>query len=449
MRIHIGWDKMFVLTTNIKQVMQYIIMGLFGLFVIVFLWTYSYVTYSVQGDTAKIEVFYFIPMKQMDISNHIRFISEIPDAEIQYQQNWKTPFKLEVVLTEKSRIKGQEVIIELNRLPSSIFFIRKSKSINLRFQTVPELIEISPVENVNTKGNILIRFNSFIDPDSIKNNVKFSIPGMLYPKKIKQENKERVDYSQWIFSADQKLSYNTTYELVIKKGLKNFSGVMLGNDITKKFKTTQEPKVIETYPKNGQKDVALYTQIRLVSNQPILSGEIEIKNVKGKIECEEYEIIFTPEDILLPNTKYSVKGKILSTYHEPSKEVQFEFLTSTIKENTVWLEVVIGEDKHKLILHEGQKSLKEFRVGLDPKIFPEGVYQIQEASFSFYGPYFTKYPSTWIRFGKNKYIQNLPENLGDSLYTLKSSNCIYIDEENMRWLKGRLKGGEMVIIHSL
>lgn len=438
---------MFVFTTDIKDVIKTIIIVILTIICIVFLWTYSYIVYNVNGNQANVSIFYLLPMKNVDAKKHVVLDSELGHAKVKIESEWKNQFTLQLKLEEISLPSGQKIQIKIEKLPTLLGIIKKTASVEMRFKAVPKVLELKPIEHVNTRGNVKIIFNTLLDPDSLHQHVRASVKGQLVPGKIKIGENEVVDTSQWTFQSEKPLEYQQTYSLIFRKGLKSLNGEVLLEDIEKKFTTTIQPKIVEMDPKQGQNNVPMYTKLKIRWNQNIKQGRVSINGINGTTIIEKDTLYFLPQRVLLPNTTYKGIVKAVTVHDEPSKDFEFTFSTQPIESAKLWIEVILKAKQNELIIHQGNKVLKIYKIGADAAKFPDGTYSIQRFGRFLYTPEYIEYPSQWIDLGNQYYIQNAAPKYNTTVDTLKNSNCLFIRNEDLLWIKEHFKGGEMVIIH--
>jgi hypothetical protein len=140
-----------------------------------------------------------------------------------------------------------------------------------RFTTQPpEVVFTSPGDGQTLtpiETAIQITFSQPVDPQSAIDNFQLRQPG-FFGSAISGDF-EIID-NTLTFTPAERLDFDTTYEVTIEAGVTNVAGGSgMVNPYTFHFTSVPLPRILETYPTDGQNDAPPYTDFTITFNTPI------------------------------------------------------------------------------------------------------------------------------------------------------------------------------------
>jgi uncharacterized protein YfaS (alpha-2-macroglobulin family) len=131
----------------------------------------------------------------------------------------------------------------------------------------PQVVWVSPYEDadlVAVDTTIQVQFNMDVDPASAKAAFHLQAGG----KDVAGTTK--VDGTTLTFTPSEWLAFDTTYKAVVDAGVKSDGGgAGMERDHTWRFTTVPLPRILGTYPADGDRDAPPYTSFEIVFNTPI------------------------------------------------------------------------------------------------------------------------------------------------------------------------------------
>jgi len=263
-------------------------------------------------------------LEEINVNSIFEFT--ISDAEGPYLSHFKAniqpqhPIKTDQIDPSAFIIKpitpflsGQNYTLTISQIPvvynldngEIISYLSPSEEKSISFKTAkPPLIKTIYPEgnNINPNETLIIEFESPIDPTSLPNNLTLN-PNTNISLSWNNDNKI-------IYINHSGLEKNTSYSLLIPKGLKTKSGAILENDINIDFHTAGFLSPVSVYPQNLEDTVSPDTYININFNQKISDDIIKYINFKpdiaGKWFVENTSATFIPKNSLDYDTKYII-----------------------------------------------------------------------------------------------------------------------------------------------
>lgn len=128
-----------------------------------------------------------------------------------------------------------------------------------------------------------------------------------------------------------------------------------------------------------------------------------------------------------------------------------------IEEDQLWVEVSLKEDKHSVIIREGNMILKEMPCSGGTKAEPTvlGVFYLENRGEWFYSERFKEGALYWVRFHEQYLFHSVPidenfkviEEEAALIGKPASHGCIRLKEEDAKWFYYNVPDDTMVVIH--
>ncbi len=145
------------------------------------------------------------------------------------------------------------------------------------------------------------------------------------------------DSKTLVFTPSNVLDKETSYKVIVKKGIKNTASIESENDINFEFKTIGFVRIQSTSPQNNEVKVSESSDIKVTFNQEVdhLSAQNNFRispEISGDFSWEGNTLIFNPKSNLAFNTNYTVKlnpgVKSISGF-DNIEELSFSFRSRT------------------------------------------------------------------------------------------------------------------------
>lgn len=447
---------------------KYVIRYFLPLIIILAL-VYSVITYSdvkvKQGFnqfTTDIVINFFLPMNQDDsFIPQITISSEIPSTPIFYKAKWLDSNTMILKLEQRGYPLGQLLTIQIDDVPTIIPFIKKSVRRKVRPQVPITLLSKSHLEKIPSRGPVPIIFNTPVDQESLKKLIKLPIPGQLKPIEFKVDGESYTDFSCWKYIPDDNFDNNSKYQITFNPGIRSMGGSVINERREITFTIANRPKIISTNPGKNANHVQLYRTIEFALDQDISTANVQITDLKGKLqvagdtEIKENKVVFRPDNAFLPGKRYKAELQAESKDHEPMNEYQFAFTTLNMGDR-YWVEVKLGKT-HTVTIYKGDKEVRHMLAsgGRSECPTPLGYFYTQDRGPSFWSPRFGEGATYWVRLVGQYLVHSVPR---DSRWKVKeeeqeklggpaSHGCVRLDEEDAKWFYENIPGGTLVIIH--
>ena len=300
-----------------------------------------------------------------------------------------------------------------------------------------------------------MQFNTPIDFKNIEEYIQTDVKFDIRPYEI-EAYKKHIDYCKLVLYPKEKLKNESNYLLVIKKGLKAQCGDIIKEDIKIQITTAPKPYIIKTMPNQSAKWVALYPKISAEMSEELSDAIVTMEGIKQKVKIKGNKLEFLPWDLLKPNKEYEVIVQGISKHGEKTDPYIIKFTTMPLKEDELWVEVVL-KDKHEVLIHKGEEVIKRMPASggkpEEPSVL--GTFYIQDRGPSFFSPRFNEGALYWVRIVDQFLFHGIPRDNHwniiqselDKIGKPASHGCIRMLDEDAKWFYENIPHGTMVIIH--
>ncbi|AQS59345.1 L,D-transpeptidase [Desulforamulus ferrireducens] len=374
---------------------------------------------------------FLAPMKPTAIEDLVITRNGHP-GKVPFTYTWQTANTLQIKISEQDYPRGHRYHYKFKGAPSMFwpFFVWAGGDFQAKVPV--RFLGIEASDTVPSRGPAVLKFNTNLKADEIKNYIKLPVPGRLEPANVTAQ----PDYSRWLYWPSTKLQNLSTYEIEILKGLPNQQGEKLTKSIIARFKTTPEFLIEAAYPRPGSGSIWLSREIAIEANQPLKEGSLIIEGLPGRSVIKDNRIYYLPERILLPSKTYRVKAHLVSVSNE-TLDYEYSFSTTNLGQHR-WLEF-----KHApsptLWLMQGNKTLREMPVAVKPgRPLPVGTLYEQNRT------------DHWFRLNADILLHVLPKGRTDRHENLglpTTYSCIYLEEKDLKELLQALPPNFMFISH--
>lgn len=450
---HGGYRMIFV--SDLRKYRNIIIIIIFLTAIIFFFQRFNLVVTEIQGDTAIVKINFLVPMKQFGIEEKIHIKSyHLSHSKIHCDFNWESKNVLRVCLKEISDFKGQKAIFMIKGAETKIPFLSKSLSVLIQFQAEPKLIKVENGKNTPTDGPLILQFNTPIDFKNIEQYIQTDVKFEIRPYEV--DSNKFIDYCKLVLYPDEKLENERNYLLLIKKGLKAQCGEMIKEDIKIQITTAPKPYITKTFPEQSAKWVSIYPKITAEMSEELSDAIVTIDGVKQKVKIKGNKLELLPWEVLRANKEYEVQIQGVSKYGEKTDLYSLKFTTMPLKEDQLWVEVVLKE-KHEVLIHKGEEVIRRMPASggkpEEPSVL--GTFYIQDRGPSFFSPRFNEGALYWVRIVDQYLFHGIPrDNHGNIIQSElekigkpASHGCIRLLDEDAKWFYENIPHGTMVIIH--
>lgn len=406
--------------------------------------------------TVKITINFYAPIDKENIKDKIHIVSQKPEAVVIKNFRWLNDRMLEIFAVEEEQSKGFNINVFTEPLKTKIPGLFKRIKFSYRADVPVYLTDFSPI--VPSKGPIVLKFSSPVKKHTIKKNLKVDFDYKLSCQHTVLKNGEIFrDFSKWYIYPLKDLETGKRYDVKFCGKLENMKGSSYEVEFYKFFKVAEKPKVKSCLPKNKQKDVPLYTPIKIEFDQEMADVNIKVNKMMGEVSFEEKTAEFKPYSAFLPNEDYEVKVTGKSIFDESMDPHNYKFTTCDVKD--YWVEVNLRPIQ-KVVVYKGNKAIRTMLAsgGLtdDPEcITPKGIFYLKERGLSFWTERINEGAYYWVRITGNYLIHSLPRNKEgkiikeerDKLGIPASHGCIRLRDHDAKWFYDNIPAGTMVVIH--
>ena len=245
------------------------------------------------------------------------------DQLVEYEFRFNPAIELAATLSDDKKVytltptaalsQGQEYALDI--LQKNIRYLfgtdtaarqEEAKSVwqgKWQVREAPGLLEFKPQgQGVTLKQEIQITFSENIDFDSFKESVSISPAA--------KGRWQSSDYKTVTF-VPAGFTEDTTYTVVLKKGLKTYNGGYLEEESTHSFSTVGPVKVSQFSPSDQSQGFGVSNSVRITFNQAVdhfsAQSKFEISpSSDGDFQWDGLTLIFQPKAPLSFNTSYTV-----------------------------------------------------------------------------------------------------------------------------------------------
>lgn len=192
-----------------------------------------------------------------------------------------------ILVSENSQIKSEP---------------EKNFEVNFATKGEPGILSYSPNgQNVLTDTNkIEIKFSDEMNQENLLKNITIS-PIIL-------GNWKWSDKTTLAYNISERLKYETSYSIFIRKGITGTAGSFLEKDINLTFRTIGHVKVLSLSPKNGAASVSTNSFLKITFDQPVDKTSAENlfflePLISGRFSWQDNTLVYS-QDGLAKNTSY-------------------------------------------------------------------------------------------------------------------------------------------------
>lgn len=410
-------------------------------------------------DVTLIRIWFPFPMKTDSMVERLVLLEEIPGTAKLAGIRWTNPFLAEVWVREPEDLQGQKITV-LWRSPTRLPLISKSSRVSFRRSVVPRLVEFSEV--APTIGPVLLRFNTPLDPASVKDNIRPGFNGRVEPVVDEAtgpgpaRESRFINYSRWRIIPERRLRHDSRYGISLSSGLSSLAAVRLSRAQEVTFWTPGPVRAVGMSPGNAEEDVPLYPEIIVKFDRELSGGTVRIEGVSGgRIRVRGLHLEFRPDTILMPNRTYTVTANGVSAQGEPSESVTFAFRTVDLG-NSLWIAVDLAGE-HTVSVYRGDKLIRwMIASGGKPETpTPPGTYQLYTRGHSFWSAKFGEGAYFYVQFMGDYLFHSVPfdesgvvkEAEHQKLGKPASHGCVRLSLADAKWFYDNVPDGTIVVIY--
>ena len=425
---------------------------------------------DLEGRETLVRVDFGIPVDAGDVRSRLVLESEIPDRPPKVDLEWESPSMAIIKVAELAYPEGQRIEVSVQNARTSVPFLRKSARAFFRRPVAPRVFEVS--SPVPSAGPVEIRFNTPIEPQSLRQKVVTEVRGEFRPVKSQAAGRQYYDYSRWLFTPSSRLRNNSSYAIQFQPGLRSLGGVELAAPERRVFRTGPPLKTLSSTPADGEKEVWLRPSISVRFDQELgpnstltlspLGGEAGPDEagpegagpIEGGIKVSGRAIEFTPRDVLLPNRSYRVRARAVTPSGE-SGETQFTFRTVEMGDR-LWVGVSLS-GTHRVTVYRGDKVVRQMKAsaGKAETPTPPGIYRLSMRGQSFWSPEYGEGAHFWVQFLGDYLFHSVPF---DEMGRIKpeeeaklggpaSHGCVRLNLPDAKWFYTNVPDGTLVVIY--
>lgn len=441
------------LIKDLKRYIVLIIVLVIIACVVIIIENMALTTVEIDDDQAILNINFLFPMEQLPIEEYISIESEYNHCNYQYSYNWKDSNELVLIIKELDYPKGQRVDIEINDLPTKLLFDKRYEQM-IQFECKPELIDVQPKEVIPTSGPINLVFNTLMDEKSLVKNIQADFEYEIFPLKYFDKEGKVIDYSHWIMYPNEALQENKEYSFVLGE-VSSLSGEQMDEEMEIKFMTAKKPGILSVDIDEGFKTASIYPKIVVQADSIIKKGKVRFQNMTGEVKIENDKMVFLPDELLQENTDYKIILQVMSSDGEWSEEKEYNFTTMSIKDDQLWIEVVLG-DQQEVIVRRGKEVIRKMPCSGGTEESPSvyGTYYLQDRGEEFFSPRFGQGAKFWVRITEQYLFHGIPfdedrnmiqEEL-DKIGQPASHGCIRLLDDDAKWFYEHVPHNTMVLI---
>ncbi|MDA8235357.1 MAG: L,D-transpeptidase family protein [Clostridia bacterium] len=179
---------------------------------------------------------------------------------------------------------------------------------------------------------------------------------------------------------------------------------------------------------------------------------VSLAPVPGFQEVSEGQLVFRPEQVLIPDSDYLV---MIVSKKDKSRVFRYEFKTKDMQDR-LWMAVKLGR-VHTAVIYKGQEPIKWMpasggRPGCET---PLGIFYAGDRGNRFWSARYGEGALYWIRLKGNYLIHSVPRGEGwqikmeehNKLGLPASHGCVRLSDIDAKWVYDNLPQGAMVVIH--
>ncbi|MDZ7609256.1 MAG: L,D-transpeptidase family protein [Candidatus Desulforudaceae bacterium] len=429
------------------------LLGLTGL--VLSLWVPYEVEYT--GEESVVRISFLVPMQKSNTEQKLRVIPENPRVEPQVDINWCGSSTMVLRIRENEELEGQRIRVRLTGARTLISALTKSVNIVVQRPVEPELRDLTPT--VASRGSVVLRFNTPLDPSTVPGNIVLMhngvpVAGRWEPSGADGQSRT-VDTSVWLFEPRHSLPHDETYAVVVKTAVASQTGVRPKSEIRGNVRSAPALAMLSLKPTDKAKEVDLHPEITVEYNQPLLRAEVRVESVRGKTDVWANQVQFTPLEVLIPGETYKVKIRATSRHGE-EVTTAFQFTTRDVQ-NRMWVAVDL-EGTHNVTVYKGREPYKTFKAsgGKVTSPTPLGTYYVYNRGYCFYNARLHEGAYYWVQFSGPFLFHSIPfdtsgkikDQEAEKLGQPASHGCVRLSLEDARWFYENVPNGTMIVIYN-
>ena len=384
-------------------------------------------------EEAKVTINFLIPMAQDELQSHLSVESERDDStQFRYSAKWLSPQIVEIHLSEENAIKGLKVRLCVNDAPTKWRGITKTEKIPIQFIAPIKVNEANTSTLIASNDSFMLTFNTPIKAKELSRYLSSEADFNVSPYK----SEKHAEQTSFLLTPQKPLENGKKYQIIIKKGVKACSGMMLEEDVKIDVLVDQKPTLTQTYPGANDKWIGLYPKITFSTKQPITEAIAKINNETLKAELvDPHHGYFLLDKLLSPNTVYQMQIQLKAPSGERSEIYTIPYSTTSVNNDRAWLLISCSNEKC-IKYYEGTTCVKTFVCGIGREIKTKdlGTYYLQGKS--------DVYENYVLKEGANYWLP-LNDQMGIHGYTRTSE--WQINEEKMQDIGGKTDGKNIIL----
>lgn len=394
---------------------------------------------------AKITINFLVPMNHEHFEENIKITAlDQSHNQYSYQVNWLNTQVVEIKLKEEGKTRGHKIELFIDHAPSTIQNIYKSSRIPVQFKT--EICIKSPQQHLtisSTKAFSVI-FNTPISLKELSRAFQCEVPFLIEAYHESSNENLNDKTTQFIFKPSKPLENGKVYSLVFKAGMRAVSGVCLKQDLHIELEVDQKPTILEVYPNNRDKWIGLYPRF-LVTSKENITGAIAKLNGKtlNGILTDKRHAYFLADELLLPETNYSLEIQVKVKSGEVSEVKKIEFSTTSIDQDRIWLD--IHYDEATIDCYQGKKKIRRIPCQFPRYLLPFGTYYLQGKQEIYEDDVHQLGGNYWIIISGKMGIQgDLRDAYWQPITMSSNASNLVISDEHAAWLYEKVENDTMV-----
>ena len=414
---------------------------------------------EVDDQGARITINFLIPMDQEKLASSIQVKSnKIYANTFSSSIEWTGPQTCVITLEEQGAVKGQDVILLIQKAPTQYRNISKSASIPVQFQSNVEIVEPREEILITTEEPFYIRFNTPMDARTLnkylQSDATFTIKAV---EVMGEDGKTYTDDTYFEFTPKAQLENDRKYLLSFRKGMPSKAGNLLQDSLQVVVQTDTVPLIERIIPADGSKWVGLYPRITVESKTPMETAYIEIagERLQGT-KRSQYRVDFYLSHVLEADQAYTAKVQIQAPSGELSPKSEVTFQTVPITNDRIWAEIILGRS-HEIRIYQGTTELKRFVCsgGTATTPTPSGTFYLQGKEDSYYDDQINEGGNYAMQLSEGIIIHGMARdqnwelkyNVYNRLGEGQTNGKLILKEEDAKWLYEILPNDAMIIIH--
>jgi hypothetical protein len=421
-------------------------------------WWLEIVRINHHSDHSTVTFVFLTPMNPQDVEAKLSLRPEQPQVVPAHRSRWLNSFVLAVDIYEPKRLRGQQVIVQIDRAATRLPLLKKTVRVALRRPVRPALYDLDPV--MPSKGPLEIRFDTPLRPETVPANILITldqnpVKGDFKPRILKAGGAVQEDRATWLFWPEKPVPHDTNLEVCIGGGITSAGGLTMNAAVRRIVRTAPALKVVQTAPGLGATGVDLHPEIQAAFNQPLSWGWMNINGVRGRVDVWANQIQFTPLEPLMPDQTYTIHVRAVSRQGEQA-HLDWHFATLSLGDK-LWVAVDL-EGEHNVTVFRGNKPVHVFKAsgGKVTSPTPLGTYFLYNRGYAFWNQRLQEGAYYWVQFKGPYLVHSVPFDASgklkqeeiEKLGQAASHGCIRLSLEDAKWFFHHVPNGTMIVIYN-